>query len=117
MPAPWPCWSIAAARTAPKPAVTTFLADLQPYVRNFDSAESRAGPAVDYVVETFGQQRADVEEWLKTVKWEANLAEVSEGVVRKTLGVLEKAGVVKPGDYPIDMFVDGDVAKVVDGLA
>lgn len=82
-------------------------------MRSFDSAESRSGPAVDYVVETFGQQRTDVEEWLKTVKWEHDLAEVSEGVLRKTLGVLEKAGVVKPGDYPTDAFVDTDVATVV----
>lgn len=69
---------------------------------------------MDFVVETFGQQRVDVEEWLKTVKWEHNLAEVSQGVVQKTLGVLEKAGVVKDGDYPIDMFVDTDVAAIVE---
>lgn len=95
--------------------MSSFLAALQPHVVEFDSDESRAGPAVDFVEKTFGQQRADVEEWLKTVKWEHRLAEVSEDVVRKTLDVLQEAGVVPKEEQKWDMatFVDTDVAKVV----
>ncbi|BEI81260.1 hypothetical protein CcaverHIS002_0204200 [Cutaneotrichosporon cavernicola] len=113
---PWPCWSIAAAPAANKEAVKTFLSKLQPHVIDFDSEASRAGPAIDFVEKTFGQQRTDVEEWLKTVKWEHRLAEVSEAVVRKTLGVLQEAGVVPKEGQQWDMatFVDTDVAKIVE---
>jgi len=84
-------------------------------VVRFNSPESRAGPAIDFVAETFGQQKPDVVEWLKTVRWEEKLAEVSEETVRKTLAVLEKAGVVKPreGGWDMGLFVNEGVAKVV----
>jgi len=83
--APWPCWSIAAAHTADVSQIKTFLAELQPYVRRFNSAEAREKEDVDFVVEYFGHQRSDVEEWLRTVKWEENLAEVEEKVIKETL--------------------------------
>jgi protoporphyrinogen oxidase len=114
-PAPWPCWSIAAARTASSPQVAAFLAALQPHVVRFNSPKSRAGPAIEFVHETFGQQKEDVVEWLTSVKWEERLPEVSEETVRKTLAVLEKAGVVQPreGGWDMDMFVNREVATVV----
>jgi hypothetical protein len=83
--APWPCWSIAATSSADATQVMTFLSELQPYVRRFNSAEAREKDDVDYVVNYFGHQRADVEEWLQTVKWEENLAEVEEKVIKQTL--------------------------------
>lgn len=110
---PWPCWSIAASPNANNKEVSAFLEALQPYVRKFDSEESRAGPAVEFVSKTFGQQPEDVKEWLKSVKWEHNLDEVSEGVLKTTLETLEKAGVVKDAKYDIKDFVNTDVAKVV----
>ena len=41
------------------------------------------------------------------------MMEVDEGVVRKTLDVLEKAGVVKSSEWDMDLFVRTDVAKLV----
>jgi O-methyltransferase involved in polyketide biosynthesis len=58
---------------------------LQPYVRKFNSAEAREKDDLDFVVDYFGHQRQDVEEWLKTVKWEEHLAEVDEKVIKQTL--------------------------------
>ena len=84
-PAPWPCWSIAAAKSADAPRVKSFLSELQPYVRRFNSAEAREKDDVDFVVNYFGHQREDVEEWLQTVKWEENLAEVEGKAIRNTL--------------------------------
>lgn len=110
---PWPCWSIAASPDADKAEVSAFLAALQPYVREFDSEASRAGPAVEFVSETFGQKPEDVREWLKSVKWEQDLAQVSEGVLKTTLVTLEKAGVVMDSSYKIGDFVNTDVAEVV----
>lgn len=95
-------------------AVSSFLSALQPHVVGFNSEESRAGPAVHYVAKTFDQKPEDVAEWLKTVRWETSLPEVSEETVRKTLGVLEKASVVKPReDWDMGMFVNTNVAKVI----
>jgi hypothetical protein len=61
------------------------LENLQPYVRKFNSAEPREKDDIDFVVNYFGHQRPDVEEWLQTVKWEENLAEVDEKVIKQTL--------------------------------
>jgi hypothetical protein len=83
--APWPCWSIAAATSADAAQVKSFLSELQPYVRRFNSAEAREKDDVDFVVNYFDHQREDVEEWLQTVKWEENLAEVKEQVIKDTL--------------------------------
>jgi len=83
--APWPCWSIAAATSADASKVKSFLSELQPYVRRFDSAGAREKDDVDFVVNYFGHQREDVEEWLQTVKWEENLAEVEGKVIKDTL--------------------------------
>jgi len=83
--APWPCWSIAAATSADASKVKSFLSELQPYVRRFNSAEAREKDDVDFVVNYFGHQREDVEEWLQTVKWEENLAEVEGKVIKDTL--------------------------------
>lgn len=79
----------------------------------FNSAEAREKDDIDFVTSTFEQQRADVEEWIKTVKWEERMMEVDEEVVRKTLGVLEKAGVVKGSEWDMDLFVRTDVARLV----
>jgi hypothetical protein len=86
---------------------------LQPFVTRFNSAEARAKDDIDFVVENFGQQRADVEEWIQTVRWEERMSEVDESVVRETLRVLTKAGVVKEGEWAMDLFVRSDVATLV----
>lgn len=79
----------------------------------FNSAEAREKDDIDYVTSKFGQQRTDVEEWIKTVRWEERMAEVDEGVVRETLRVLHKAGVVKDAQWDMDLFVRSDVARLV----
>ncbi|OCF30768.1 hypothetical protein I316_07575 [Kwoniella heveanensis BCC8398] len=112
---PWPCWHIAASPSAPASSVKTFLSSLEPYVQHFNSAEAREKEDVDFVTYYFGHQRDDVVEWLSTVKWEENIAQVKEDVVRETLRVLAKAGVVKPETEKLDIttFVNTDVATVV----
>jgi hypothetical protein len=65
------------------------------------------------VVENFGQQRADVEEWIQTVRWEEAMSEVDEKVVRDTLEVLQKAGVVQKAERDMSLYVNTDVAKLV----
>ncbi|WVR04750.1 hypothetical protein IAU60_001761 [Kwoniella sp. DSM 27419] len=112
---PWPCWHIAASPSAPTDQLSAFLAALQPYVRRFNSPEAREKDDVDFVTSYFGHQREDVVEWLSTVRWEEDLAQVKEDVVRETLRVLAKAGVVKPEAEQLDIatFVNTQVAQVV----
>lgn len=51
----------------------------------FNSQAAREKDDIDFVVNYFGHQRADVEEWLGTVEWEETLANVEEKVVKQTL--------------------------------
>ncbi|KAI9636285.1 uncharacterized protein MKK02DRAFT_44989 [Dioszegia hungarica] len=110
---PWPSWSFAATPSTSSSQISQFLKSLQPFVTRFNSAEARAKDDIDFVVENFGQQRADVEEWIQTVRWEERMSEVDESVVRETLRVLTKAGVVKEGEWDMDLFVRSDVATLV----
>ncbi|WWD00706.1 hypothetical protein V866_007641 [Kwoniella sp. B9012] len=112
---PWPCWHIAASPSSSSSQISQFLTSLQPYVRKFNSPEAREKDDVDFVTSHFGHQREDVVEWLKSVKWEEDLLQVRENVVRDTLRVLAKAGVVKPEAESLDIgtFVNTDVAQIV----
>ncbi|KAK4686521.1 hypothetical protein P7C73_g3609, partial [Tremellales sp. Uapishka_1] len=107
--------SVYTSTSASKEAVSNFLAALEPYVTHFNSPKARETEDVDFVVHYFKQQRADVEEWLTSVRWEEGLRLVKEEVVRETLSVLEQAGVVKPteGGWQMGSFVDLEVAKLV----
>lgn len=114
--APWPSWAIASRTGSDDDAVKAFLAALEPYVVAFNSPEARAGPDVDFVEKTFGQMRADVVEWLATVKWAEHLAEISEDVLCRTLHGLGQAGVVAKhvDDKTVGMFINTNVAKIVE---
>ncbi|WWC68068.1 uncharacterized protein I206_101987 [Kwoniella pini CBS 10737] len=112
---PWPCWHIAASPTASSEIIKKFLSSLQPYVQHFNSAEAREKEDINFVHSYFGHDEDDVKEWLKSVKWEDQLLEVKEDVVRETLRVLAQAGVVKPETETLDIstFVNTDVASIV----
>ncbi|WWC59579.1 uncharacterized protein I303_102136 [Kwoniella dejecticola CBS 10117] len=112
---PWPCWHIAASPSTSSESIKTFLLSLQPYVQNFNSPQAREKDDIDFVHSYFGHDKEDVKEWLKSVKWEEHLLEVKEDIVRETLRVLAKAGVVKPesAELSIDTFVNTQVASVI----
>ncbi|XAO24663.1 hypothetical protein I312_103468 [Cryptococcus bacillisporus CA1280] len=112
---PWPCWHIAASPSVPSSTVRTFLASLQPYVQHFNSPEARVSEDIEFVHNFFGHKKEDVAEWLQSVKWEEQLAEVKEDVVKETLAVLRKAGVVPEGaeDMKLEDIVNTEVATIV----
>lgn len=89
--APWPCWSIAAARASDHAAVSKFLEALQPYVQAFNSVEAREKDDIDFVTGYFGHKPEDVKEWLATVRWYEELQVVEEKVVRETLRYVSAA--------------------------
>ena len=104
VPTPWPSWSIASSTPTlssadSRQAVRTFLGELQASVRHFDSAAARAEEDVAFIQQEFGYERADVEAWLNTVGYESELEGMDTDMVVRTLGALEKAGVVvRPAD-------------------
>ncbi|OWZ76025.1 hypothetical protein C365_05436 [Cryptococcus neoformans Bt85] len=112
---PWPCWHIAASPSVPSSTIKTFLASLQPYVQHFNSPEARASEDIEFVHNFFGHKKEDVAEWLQSVKWEQRLAEVKKDVVKETLAVLSKAGVI-PEDaenMKLQDIVNTEVATIV----
>ncbi|WVQ91802.1 hypothetical protein IAS59_005606 [Cryptococcus gattii] len=112
---PWPCWHIAASPSVPSSTVKTFLASLQPYVQHFNSPDARVSEDIEFVHNFFGHKKEDVAEWLQSVKWEEQLAEVKEDVVKETLAVLRKAGVVSEGaeNMKLEDIVNTEVATIV----
>ncbi|KAF8169757.1 hypothetical protein BJ912DRAFT_912578 [Pholiota molesta] len=115
VPTPWPSWLIAAhPERASTETTNAFLEGLTKYVIDFDSEKSRASKDVPFIVSKFGYPKEDVEAWLKTVKYPQNCAEIPTKVILDTLGVLEKAGVVKhpEGGFDIDDFVNKGIAHL-----
>ncbi|KIM40517.1 hypothetical protein M413DRAFT_163102 [Hebeloma cylindrosporum] len=115
VPTPWPSWLIAAhPERASSVAITAFLAVLTEYVRAFDSEESREKLNVPFIEAKFGYPKEDITAWLKTVRYPASCLEIPTKVILDTLGVLEKAGVVKhpEGGFNIDLFVNKEVVKL-----
>lgn len=85
LPAPWPCWHIAASPSFPTDLLSTFLTSLEPYVTHFNSPQAREKEDVEFVSGYFGHQPQDVVEWLSTVRWEEGLKVVKKEVVLETL--------------------------------
>lgn len=81
----------------------------------FQLPEARASEDIEFVHNFFGHKKEDVAEWLQSVKWEQRLAEVKKDVVKETLAVLSKAGVI-PEDaenMKLQDIVNTEVATIV----
>nr|GAT50979.1 predicted protein [Mycena chlorophos] len=114
VPTPWPSWLIAAHPSldrAPVAAVQSFLSKLSEYVQAFEGA----GPGrVEVVKAKFGYPEEDIQAWLKTVSYPQDCLAIPTKVITDTLGVLEKAGVVKApaSGFNVDDFVHKDVVRL-----
>lgn len=133
VPTPWPSWTIAASSNtslnssdARSAKLNEFLEKLQESIKQFANPETRrSGQAKKFLVNHHGYKEEDVESWLETVRWageetanpeglkvptsgqNTNTKTVSKGVIRETLELLEKAGVVK-ADKEATLFVDNE---------
>jgi len=118
VPTPWPSWMIAAHPSpdrAPPEAVSMFLDSLSERVQSFNSEEKRQKENVEYIKKTFGYQETDIIEWLKTVSYPDDCAEIHETVVIEASVMLIRAGVIHQPTYGyiIGDFVNEAVAKLV----
>lgn len=84
-------------------------------MQHFNSPEARTSEDIEFVHNFFGHKKEDVAEWLQSVEWEQRLAEVKEDVVKGTLAVLKKAGVIPEGaeNMKLEDIVNTEVATIV----
>lgn len=89
---PWPSWHIVARTDLIGGAV------LEEFFRKLDMGvdyfEGHLDEAVEYISSELDYEKGDAREWLKTVRFARGVRGVGEKVVRETVEVLEKAGVI-----------------------
>jgi hypothetical protein len=88
VPTPWPSWLIAAHPSdtrCPPEELKTFLSTLSEHVRVFDSPEKRNKDDIEFIVKTWDYKESDVKEWLQTVKYPQDCAQIPTAVLTETL--------------------------------
>jgi hypothetical protein len=104
---PWSSWKIVAASdllhpanwslstNASKPALKEELEDvLQKINKGVKHFEENQEEAVQYISTKLDYSEEDAREWLKTVRFAKDVRGVERQVVDKTVGILQKAGVL-----------------------
>ncbi|KAI4241403.1 MAG: hypothetical protein L6R40_004579 [Gallowayella cf. fulva] len=89
---PWSSWKIVARNSfLGSPELDSFLEKVDSGVEYFKQHEEEA---VLYISTELDYEEEDAREWMKTVKFPRYVRGVSRDVVRRTVDVLQKAGVV-----------------------
>lgn len=96
VPTPWPCFSVAATNTALKTSAPELLRMLE-VVRAEAAALRRSDTRALTIGVMYGQQEADVEEWLRGVTWSCQPI-VSHQTLAQVMGALVDAGVLTRGE-------------------
>ena len=91
---PWPSWHVVAQPSLleDRSLLEDFFQKLNLGVKYF---EEHHDEAVEYISTRLDYSAEDAKEWLGTVRFAGNVKGVRGEVVRKTVGVLEKAGVLR----------------------
>lgn len=87
---PWPSWMIAARDPTDK-ALETMAEKINAGVQYYLDNEEEA---VKHITSTMEYSEEDAREWMKTVQFTQNVRGVDPGVIDKTIGILQKAGVL-----------------------
>ena len=90
---PWPSWHIV-ARDADDQRLPGMFEALNKSVEYFEGNQEEA---VSYISSELDYSEQDARDWLGTVRFAKDVRGVDEEVVEKTMGVLQKAGVVGEG--------------------
>lgn len=96
---PWSSWKIVAStalvgESAPDPRVADLFDKLDRGIRHFNENKEEA---VKYISTELDYSEEDAREWLKTVRFPEHTAGVDGAVVKDTVQVLRKAGVLVEG--------------------
>lgn len=88
---PWPSWVIAARNTA-----TSFMPEVMEKInKGIEHFKQHPEEAIEYITSTMHYGKADAEEWMKTVRFPDDVHGVPQSMVRNTVDILKKAGVLK----------------------
>ena len=90
---PWPSWVIAARNTATS-SMPEVMEKINKGIAHF---KQHPDEAIEYITSTMHYSKADAEEWMKTVRFPDDVQGVPHSMVRNTIDVLQKAGVLKSG--------------------
>jgi ABC-type nitrate/sulfonate/bicarbonate transport system substrate-binding protein len=100
---PWSSWKIVASNALVDPTnsdspLKEQLEDtLQRINKGVKHFEENQEEAVQYISTKLDYSEEDAREWLKTVQFAKDVRGVDPAVVEKTVGILQKAGVLTPG--------------------
>ena len=88
---PWPSWVIAARNTA-----TSSMPEVMEKInKGIEHFKQHPEEAIEYITSTMHYSKADAEEWMKTVRFPDDVQGVPHSMVRNTIDILQKAGVLK----------------------
>ncbi|KAI5780841.1 hypothetical protein EDC01DRAFT_710344 [Geopyxis carbonaria] len=104
---PWPSWHIVAhssltSSVSGGASVASFLKAVNEGVKYF---EMHKDEAVQYIADNMDYSKEDAETWLTTVEFSHDCRKVRPEVVKKTVGILKKAGVIKDDSQNLEGFV------------
>ncbi len=90
---PWPSWKIV-ARTPliDTPALDSFLDKVNAGIKYFGEYNEEA---VQYISTKLDYEEEDAREWMKTVRFAGDVRGVKKSVIKDTLEMLQKAGVIE----------------------
>lgn len=98
---PWSSWKIVAAnhlltpKRGSKPSLAPELEDvLEKVNKGVKHFEENVEEAIKFIITKLDYSEEDAREWLKTVKFSQQVKGVDKAVVEKTVGILQKAGVL-----------------------
>ncbi|KAI4275968.1 MAG: hypothetical protein L6R38_005776 [Xanthoria sp. 2 TBL-2021] len=95
---PWSSWKIC-ARTPliDAPELISFLEKVNAGIRYFEEHKEEA---VQYISTKLDYEKEDAKEWMKTVRFAKDVKGVKDSVVRETMEMLQKAGVIEGEAWP-----------------
>ncbi|KAL8808805.1 MAG: hypothetical protein Q9200_004004 [Gallowayella weberi] len=89
---PWSSWKIVARNPfVNTPQLSSFLGKVNLGIEYFNQHEEEA---VKYISNELDYEEEDAKEWMKTVSFPTDVRGIEKSMVRQTLDVLQKAGVV-----------------------
>jgi len=115
VPTPWKySWLIVAQPGTDPAELRIFLETLSVHVRKFGAADARMASSLEFIKNKFkDQNQDDIKEWLDSVAYPENCAEIPRSVIYETFSGLKHAGVVE-GDFDVNEFVDTRVVTLTE---
>lgn len=93
--------SLTSANGSADPRLADFLHGVTKGIEYF---HAHIEEGIEYIAANLGYTAQDARDWLKTVEHVKDASKVDPSIIKNTVSILQKAGVVK-GEAPIDSLV------------